>query len=63
MAPDLGDLTIFVFVARAGSFRQAAKANGGRKDQRLEGDYNGLTLLDGTGRAAGPGGVVAVERE
>jgi DNA-binding transcriptional LysR family regulator len=59
MVPDLSDLTIFVAVARAGSFRQAAKANGGSASgfseavTRLEAKL-GVRLLNRTTRSVTP---------
>jgi DNA-binding transcriptional LysR family regulator len=59
MVPDLGDLTIFVAVARAGSFRGAAKANGGSASgfseavTRLEAKL-GVRLLNRTTRSVTP---------
>jgi DNA-binding transcriptional LysR family regulator len=59
MVPDLGDLTIFVAVARAGSFRRAAKANGGSASgfsesvSRLEAKL-GVRLLNRTTRSVTP---------
>src|SRR5579863_9981050 len=59
MTPDLSDLTVFVAVARAGSFRQAAKANGGSASgfseavTRLEAKL-GVRLLNRTTRSVNP---------
>jgi len=59
MAADLGDLTVFVAVARAGGFREAARASGGsasgfseavsRLERRL-----GVRLLNRTTRSVAP---------
>jgi DNA-binding transcriptional LysR family regulator len=59
MAADLGDLTVFVAVARAGGFRQAAKATGGSASgfseavSRLEARL-GVRLLNRTTRSVTP---------
>jgi DNA-binding transcriptional LysR family regulator len=59
MVPDLSDLTVFVAVARTGSFRQAAKANGGSASgfseavTRLEAKL-GVRLLNRTTRSVTP---------
>ena len=59
MGADLGDLTIFVAVARAGGFRQAARAAGGSASSfseavtRLEARL-GVRLLNRTTRSVAP---------
>jgi DNA-binding transcriptional LysR family regulator len=59
MAADLGDLTAFVAVARAGGFREAARANGGSASRfsealtRLEARL-GVRLLNRTTRSVAP---------
>src|SRR5579859_5332192 len=59
MVPNLSDLTVFVAVARTGSFRQAAKANGGSASgfseavTRLEAKL-GVRLLNRTTRSVTP---------
>ena len=59
MAPDLGDLTVFVAVTRAGGFRQAARASGGSASgyseavTRLEARL-GVRLLNRTTRSVTP---------
>ena len=59
MTPDLSDLTVFVAVARAGGFRQAAKANSGSASgfseavTRLEAKL-GVRLLNRTTRSVTP---------
>jgi DNA-binding transcriptional LysR family regulator len=59
MAADLGDLTAFAAVARAGGFRDAARATGGSASslseavRRLEAKL-GVRLLDGARRSVAP---------
>jgi DNA-binding transcriptional LysR family regulator len=59
MAADLGDLTAFVAVARAGGFRDAARASGGSASslseavRRLEARF-GVRLLNRTTRSVAP---------
>src|ERR1700760_3006814 len=59
MAADLGDLTAFVAVARAGGFRDAARASGGSASslseavRRLEGKL-GVRLFNRTTRSVAP---------
>jgi DNA-binding transcriptional LysR family regulator len=59
MAADLGDLTVFVAVTRAGGFRQAARSNGGSASgfseavSRLEARL-GVRLLNRTTRSVTP---------
>ena len=59
MAADLGDLTAFVAVARAGGFRDAARASGGSASslseavRRLETRF-GVRLLNRTTRSVAP---------
>ncbi len=59
MTPDLGDLTVFVAVSRAGGFRQAARANGGSASgfseavSRLEARL-GVRLLNRSTRSVTP---------
>ena len=59
MAADLGDLTAFLDVARAGGFRKAARASGGGASslseavRRLEAQF-GVRLLNRTTRSLAP---------
>src|SRR5277367_5240814 len=59
MAPDLSDLRVFVAVARAGGFREAARASGGSASgyseavNRLEARL-GVRLLNRTTRSVAP---------